>query len=180
MAGVAGRYASALFDVANEERKLAEVDADVSRLQQLLDQSDDLGRMVRSPVFSAEEQGRAISAVAERAGLSSLTSNFLKLLARSRRMFVLSDSLRMFRQLLASHRGEVTADVVSAHPLSPDQISALTTTLGSAVGAKRVRVNTRVDPALLGGLVVKIGGRLIDSSLRTKLDTLKIRMKEVR
>jgi F-type H+-transporting ATPase subunit delta len=180
MASVAGRYASALFDLAIEERKLAEVEQDVAILQGLLDESEDFRRMVRSPVFSAEEQGRAMAAIAERAGISPLGSNFVRLLARGRRLFALSDILKAFRQMLARHRGEVTADVAMAHPLSDDQMAALTDTLSSAAGGKRVRINTKVDPALLGGLVVKMGSRMIDSSLRTKLDNLKMRMKEVR
>jgi F-type H+-transporting ATPase subunit delta len=180
MASVAGRYASALFDLAIEERKLAEVEQDVMLLQGLLDESEDFRRMVRSPVFSADEQGRAMAAVAQRAGVSALGINFVRLLARGRRLFALSDILKAFRQMLARHRGEVTADVATAHPLSDDQMAALTDTLSSSAGGKRVRINTKVDPSLLGGLVVKMGSRMIDSSLRTKLDNLKTRMKEVR
>jgi F-type H+-transporting ATPase subunit delta len=180
MASVAGRYASALFDLANEERKLAEVEQDVAILQRLLDESEDFRRMVLSPVFSADEQGRAVAAIAQRTGLSSLGTNFVRLLARGRRLFALADILKAFRQMLARHRGEVMADVSSAHPLSENQMAALMDTLSSTAGGKRVRINTKVDPALLGGLVVKMGSRMIDSSLRTKLDNLKNRMKEVR
>jgi F-type H+-transporting ATPase subunit delta len=180
MASVAGRYASALFDLALEAKSLNEVEADLDRLQGLLDGSDDLRRLVRSPVFSADEQVRAIAAVASRAGMSPLTANFVGLLARNRRLFVLADVLKAFRQIVARHRGEVTAEVVSAHPLSQQQLAQLTDTLSTTAGGRRVRVAARVDPRTLGGLVVKMGSRMIDSSIRTKLDNLKIAMNEVR
>jgi F-type H+-transporting ATPase subunit delta len=180
MASVAGRYASALFELANEERKLAEVEQDMTLIASLLEASADLRRMVRSPVFTADEQGKAIAAIADRFGISPLSSNFLRLLARNRRLFALADVLKAFRAILARHRGEITADVTSAHPLSEAQLNALTDTLAATAGGKRVKINTRVDPAILGGLVVKMGSRMIDSSLRTKLNSLKIAMKEVR
>lgn len=180
MASVAGRYASALFELANDERKLSDVEADVIRLQRMLDESPDLVRMVRSPVFTSDEQGKAVSAIAARAGLSPLASNFLKLLARNRRLFALTDIVNAFRDILARHRGEVTAEVASAHPLSEDQLAQLTDTLTGTAGGKKVQIVTKVDPSILGGLVVKMGSRMVDSSLRTKLNNLKIAMKEVR
>lgn len=180
MASVAGRYASALFELALDERKLDELDGEVRRVQGMLDASQDLVRMVRSPVFSAEEQGKAVAAIAARVGLSSLMANFLRLLARNRRLFVLSDILNAFRGLVARHRGEIAAEVVSAHTLTDDQLAQLTDTLSTTTGGKRVQINTKVDPWLLGGLVVKMGSRMVDSSLRTKLNNLKIAMKEVR
>lgn len=180
MASVAGRYASALFDLANDDRKLPDVEQDMLRVEQLIIDNPDLARMVRSPVFSADEQGKAIGAIAARAALAPLTGNFLKLLARNRRLFVLTDIIKAFRGIVARHRGEVTADVVSAHPLNDGQLAALTDTLSGTAGGKKVRISTSVDPALLGGLVVKMGSRMIDSSLKTKLNTLKMRMKEVR
>ena len=180
MASVAGRYASALFDLANDEKKLPEIELDMIEVQRLLDASPDLVRLVRSPVFSADEQGKAIAAIAEKAGLAPLSANFLKLLARNRRLFALTDIIKAFRGIAARHRGEVTADVTSAHPLTDAQLAQLTDTLAATAGGRQVQVHTKVDPRLLGGLVVKIGSRMIDSSLRTKLDTLKIAMKEVR
>ncbi len=180
MASVAGRYASALFELANDERKLPEVESDVQNLERLLNESADLVRMVRSPVFSADEQGKAVAAIAARAGLSQLTGNFLKLLARNRRLFTLSDILRAFRAIVARHRGEVTAEVTSAHALNQDQLNQLTDSLSSTAGGKKVQITTKVDPSILGGLVVKMGSRMVDSSLRTKLNNLKIAMKEVR
>lgn len=180
MASVAGRYAAALFDLATEDKKLSDVEADVEFLRQALDQSEDLRRMVRSPVFSADEQTRAITALASQAGMSALSTSFFGLLARNRRLFVIEDVLKAFRQIVARHRGEVTAEVTSAQPLTEAQLAQVTDTLASTAGGRRVRVATRVDPAILGGLVVKMGSRMIDSSIRTKLANLKIVMNEVR
>ena len=180
MATVAGRYASALFELAKDERQLEIVEKDMVQLGGLLAESADLTRMVRSPVITAEGQGNAIAAIASGAGFSPFTTNFLKLLAKSRRLFALSDIIRDFRQITARHRGEITADVVSAHPLNEPQRAALEDALKGTAGGRNIRIETRVDPALLGGLVIKMGSRMIDSSLRTKLNSLKTRMKEVR
>lgn len=176
MASMAGRYAAALFDLAKEERQLLQVEADLKVFQAMLDESEDLRRLVRSPVISAEDQAKALGAVLARAGLSGLTTNFFKLIARNRRVFAAADMMRNFRALLARERGEVSADVASAHPLTPGQLTALKDTLRVQVG-KDVQVNTRVDPTLLGGLIVKVGSKMIDSSLRTKLNNLKVAMK---
>jgi F-type H+-transporting ATPase subunit delta len=176
MASMAGRYAAALFDLAKEERQLPQTEADLRAFQSLLDESADLRRLVRSPVISAEDQAKALAAILAKAGVSGLTANFLKLLARNRRLFAVGDIVRVFRALLARERGEVGADVTSAHPLSPGQLNALKDALRVQVG-KDVQVNTRVDPNLLGGLVVKVGSKMIDSSLRTKLNNLKVAMK---
>jgi len=180
MATVAGRYASALFELAKDERQLEAVEKDMVALDGMLQGSTDLVRMVRSPVISAEDQGKAIGALATSAGFSALSTNFLQLLAKSRRLFALGDMVKLFRQIAARHRGEVTADVVSAHVLDEAQRAALEDALKGTVGGRHVRIETRVDPAILGGLVVKMGSRMIDSSLRTKLNSLKTRMKEVR
>jgi F-type H+-transporting ATPase subunit delta len=177
MASVAGRYASALFELANEQRQLREVEQDLVNLQNMLDGSEDLRRLVRSPVFTAEDQSRAIAAVAEKASLGALTVNFLKLIARNRRLFALSDMIRSFRALAARLRGEVSADVTSAHPLNDAQLQALKDALRTSAGGKEVQINARVDSSLLGGLIVKMGSRMIDSSLRTRLNNLKIAMK---
>lgn len=180
MASVAGRYASALFDLASEQKQLGEVEQDMIRLQGMLAESADLRRMVKSPVISAADQANAIAAIAQKAALSPLGVNFLRLLARNRRLFAVEDMIKAFRQIVARHRGEVNADVTSAHALSEAQMQALEDTLKASAGGKNVKITTHVDPALLGGLVVKMGSRMIDSSLRTKLDNLKTRMKEVR
>ncbi len=178
IAGVAGRYASALFELAEEQKQLAQVEQDLISFQELLNESEDLRRLVRSPVFSSDEQSAAISAVLERAGIGGLAANFLKLAARNRRLFAVPDMIRAFRAMCARARGEVEASVASAFPLQDGQVQALKDALKASVG-KDVQVNLTVDPELLGGLVVKIGSRMIDSSLRTKLNSLKMRMKEV-
>lgn len=180
MATVAGRYASALFELAKDERQIEVVERDMVALDAMLKESADLTRMVRSPVISADEQGKAIAAIANGAGFSALSTNFLRLLAKSRRLFALGDIVKLFRQIAARHRGEVTAEVVSAHALSEAQRNALEDALKGTAGGRNIRIETRVEPALLGGLVVKMGSRMIDSSLRTKLNSLKTRMKEVR
>lgn len=176
MASMAGRYAAALFDLAKEQRQLEQVERDLAQFQAMLDASDDLRRLVRSPVVSAGEQEKALAAVMQKAGVGGLTANFFRLIARNRRLFAAADMLKNFRTLLARERGEVSADVASAHALSAEQMQVLSDTLRTSIG-KNVRINTRVDPGLLGGLIVKIGSRMIDSSLRTKLNNLKVVMK---
>ena len=178
MASMAGRYAAALFELAKDQRQTAEVERDVVAFQAMLDASDDLRRLVRSPVISAEDQAKALGAVLEKAGISGLTANFVRLIARNRRLFAVGDMFKGFRALTARERGEVSAEVATAHALTPEQLQLLSDTLRAQVG-KNVQINTRVDPSLLGGLIVKIGSRMIDSSLRTKLDNLKVAMKGI-
>jgi F-type H+-transporting ATPase subunit delta len=178
MASMAGRYAAALFELAKEERQLPQVEADLRAFQAMLDDSADLRRLVRSPVISADDQAKALDAVLARAGLSPLTANFFRLIARNRRLFAVAEMMRDFRALLARERGEVSAYVASAHPLTSDQLTALKDALRVQIG-KDVQVNTRVDPNLLGGLIVKVGSKMIDSSLRTKLNNLKVAMKGI-
>ena len=175
-AGVAGRYASALFDLANEQNRLDEVDRDLGEFQALLGQSADLKRLVKSPAFAAEEQQRALGAVMDWAAIGATTGNFLKVVARNRRLFAAEDMIDTFRGLLARHRGELTAQVQSAVALTDQQLAALKAQLKSTFG-KDVRLDAKVDPSLLGGLVVKIGSRMFDSSLRTKLGNLKVVLK---
>lgn len=177
-ASMAGRYAAALFELAKEQKQLPQVEADLRTFQGILDSSDDLRRLVRSPVISAEDQAKALGAVLTKAGISSLTGNFFKLIARNRRLFAIADMLKDFRSLLARERGEVSADVVSAHTLTPDQMNALRDALRAQVG-KDVQINTSVDPNLLGGLIVKLGSKMIDSSLKTKLSNLRVAMKGI-
>ena len=178
MASMAGRYAAALFDLAKDQRQTAEVERDVVAFQAMLDASDDLRRLVRSPVISAEDQSKALGAVLEKAGISGLTANFVRLIARNRRLFAIADMFKGFRALTARERGEVSAEVATAHALTPEQLQLLSDTLRAQVG-KNVQIDTRVDPSLLGGLIVKIGSRMIDSSLRTKLNNLKVAMKGI-
>ncbi len=179
VSGAAGRYATALFDLAKDEGALDAVAADLNRFDGMLAESKDLERLVRSPVFSADDQGRALTSLLSKAGMSPLAVNFFKLLAANRRLFVVRDVIKGFRALLARERGEVTAEVTSAHALSDQQLSELKSALKATAG-REVRVETSVDPSILGGLVVKLGSRMIDSSLKTKLNNLKFAMKEVR
>lgn len=178
VSGVAGRYASALFDLALDAKSLDQVGNELSSIAALIDDSADLQRMVRSPVFTAEEQEAAFGEILKKAGISGLSANFIGLVIRNRRLFVLRDMIRAYGVLLSEHKGEVTADVTAAHPLSDAQTTALKAAIKDAVG-KDVAVQTRVDESLLGGLVVKVGSRMIDTSLKTKLNSLKIAMKEV-
>lgn len=180
MASVAGRYASALFDLATEARQVPDVEAQLAKFQAMLDGSKDLQRLVASPAFSADEQSRAMAAVLAKAGIGGLAGNFLQLIARNRRLFAAADMMKSFRTLAARARGEVDAEVISAFPLDAKQLEALNDTLRASVGGKQIKMNSRVDPGLLGGLVVKMGSRMVDSSLRTKLASLKTRLKEVR
>lgn len=176
MASVAGRYAAALFDLANDEKKVADVESDLAKVQELLDMSADLSSLVRSPLYSADQQSAAIEKIAAKAGIGPLTVNFLKLLAKNRRLFAVSDMIKAYRVLMARSRGEVTAEVTSAVDLSEEQIAELKQALKASVG-KDVQLATHVDPSLLGGLIVKIGSRMVDSSLRTKLSNLRLSLK---
>lgn len=178
MASVAGRYAAALFDLASESGQQAAVEADLTRFQSMLADSQDLNRLVRSPVFSAEDQSRALKAILDKAGIAGLTANFFGLIARNRRLFAAPEMIAAYRMLAAKARGEVDAEVTSASPLNDAQVALLKETLKAAVG-KDVQLNALVDPSILGGLVVKIGSRMVDSSIRSKLNSLKTRMKEV-
>jgi F-type H+-transporting ATPase subunit delta len=174
--GVAGRYASALFELAQERDELDQVNQDLGKFHALLQGSEDMSRLIKSPAFSAEEQERALGAVMDWAAVGATTNNFLRVVARNRRLFAAQDMVNAFRSLLASHRGEVVAEVNSAIALSDSQLAALKDKLKVSFG-KDVRLDTKVDPALLGGLVVRIGSRMIDSSLRTKLANLKVVLK---
>ena len=169
---MAGRYASALFDLAKDENQIPQVEADLGKFQSLLDMSEDLRRMVRSPVISSDEQGKAMTAVLAKAGIGGLAANFLKLIAGNRRLFAAPEMIKGYIALAAKGRGEVTAEVTSAVALNDSQLKTLQEALKASVG-KSVTMNTRIDPSLLGGLVVKVGSRMVDSSLRTKLQNLK-------
>lgn len=176
-AGIAGRYASALFDLALEESGLEAVETDLATLKAAIDGSTDLQRALKSPLVSRDALGAAMAAILEKAGVGTLTRNFVGLLARNRRLFALRDVITAFTAMLADHRGEVRAEARAAVALDEDQIRRLRTEIEAAVG-KAVKLETRVDPDLLGGLVVKVGSRMIDSSLRTKLNRLRTAMKE--
>lgn len=179
VSGVAGRYATALFELAKDQGAVDVVAKDLDTISGLLAESADLTRLVRSPVFSADDQAKALTAVLGKAGISTLTLNFIKVIAHNRRLFGLNDMMRDFRLLYARMRGEVTADVTSAQPLTDAQRSQLLEHLKTSLG-KDVALNTHVDPSILGGLIVKAGSRMVDSSIKTKLNSLKFAMKEVR
>jgi F-type H+-transporting ATPase subunit delta len=179
VSGVAGRYAMALFDLARDANTIDAVKADLERFDALVGESPDLARLVRSPVFSADEQLNALSAVLERAGIGGLTAQFLKLVAKNRRLFAVHDMVRAFRNLVARHKGETTAEVTVAEEIKDDHVAALRNAL-KAVSGKEVDLKIKVDPAIIGGLVVKLGSRMVDSSLRTKLNSIKHAMKEAR
>lgn len=174
--GLAGRYATALFELAVESNALDAVANDLSRLSQLIDGSADLARFVRSPVFTRDEQGRAIGAILERLNVSKITQNFIGLLAQKRRLFAFQGIVAAFNVLLANRRGEVSATVVSAQALKPAQLASLTSALKGSL-KREIRITETVDPSLLGGLVVKVGSRQIDSSLKSKLSRLERAMK---
>ena len=179
LSGMAGRYATALFDLALEVNAIEAVNADLDRFDALVAGSADLTRLVRSPVFSTEEQLQALSAVLDRAGIRGLAANFLKLAASNRRLFAVRDMIKAFRALVAQHKGEATAAVTVAEPLKDQHVDALRAAL-KAVTGKDVDLDVKVDPTILGGLVVKLGSRMVDSSLRTKLSAIKHAMKEAR
>ena len=176
---MAGRYSTALFELALEANAVEAVKADLDRFDALVAESADLNRLVRSPVFSAEEQLQALSIVLDRVGISGLAANFFKLVAANRRLFAVHDMIKAFRALIAQHKGEATAAVTVAEPLKDAHVDALRAALKSVTG-KDVDLDIKIDPAILGGLVVKLGSRMVDSSLRTKLNAIKHAMKEAR
>ena len=175
--GMAGRYATALFELALEEKAIDKVKADLDRFDALIVESADLLRLVRSPVFTADEQAKALTAVLAQSGIAGLAANFILFVARKRRLFAVRQMVRAYRALVARHKGEVTAHVTVAQPLSDAHLSALKDAL-KAVTKKDVQIQVNVDPAIIGGLVVKLGSRMIDTSLRTKLNAIKHAMKE--
>jgi F-type H+-transporting ATPase subunit delta len=179
VSGMAGRYATALFGLARETNAIDAVKADLERFDTLVGESADLNRLVRSPVFSAAEQLQALSAVLERAGIGGLAAKFLKLVTANRRLFAARDMVRGYRELVALHKGEVTAEITVAERLKDDHVAALKSAL-KAVSGKDVDLNIKIDPAIIGGLVVKLGSRMVDTSLRTKLNAIRHAMKEAR
>jgi F-type H+-transporting ATPase subunit delta len=177
VSGVSGRYATALFELARDEKSIDAVLADLNKFDALLNDSVDLKRLVRSPVFSAEVQMRALDAVLEKVGISGTSAKFLRVLTANRRLFAVSDVIRAFRALVANFKGEATAEVTVAEQLNDRNLDALKSALKSVTG-KDVALNVKVDPSIIGGLVVKLGSRMVDSSLRTKLNSIKHAMKE--
>jgi F-type H+-transporting ATPase subunit delta len=179
MAGVAVRYAAALFDLAQETHAIDAVKTDLERFDALIAETPDLGRLVRSPVFSADDQLKALAPVLDRAGIGGLAAQFIKLTAANRRLFAIRDMVRAYRDLVARQKGEATASVTVAEELKPEHLAALRAAL-KAVSGKDVDLDVKIDPAIIGGLVVKLGSRMVDTSLRTKLTAIKHAMKEAR
>jgi F-type H+-transporting ATPase subunit delta len=177
VSGVSGRYATALFELARDEKSIDAVKADLDQFDAMLNDSADLKRLVRSPVFAADTQSKALSAVLDKAAITGISANFLKVLTANRRLFAVSDVIRAFRALVARFKGEASADVTVAEPLSDKNLDALKAAL-KAVSGKDVTLHVKVDPSIIGGLVVKLGSRMVDSSLRTKLNSIKHAMKE--
>ncbi|WP_282605057.1 F0F1 ATP synthase subunit delta [Pelagibius sp. Alg239-R121] len=178
LSGLAGRYALALLELADDKKELDTVAGDLRGLKQILVESEDLRRLVGSPLYSREQQSKAILAVLEKAEVNELTRRFVLVVADNRRLFVLSQMIDAYLAELSRRRGEVTAKVTSAQDLSDSQQQALTEALKKSMGDK-VQVDVTVDPALIGGMIVKVGSRMIDSSLRSKLQRLQLAMKGV-
>ncbi len=175
---LAKRYAMAFFDLALEHDQLDQLAGELDDLGGLMRESDDLARLVRSPIVSRADQGAAMTAIVNRAGMSKLVANLVGLMAQNRRLFVLDGTIAAFQTLLAEHRGEVSAEVTSARELKPAHLSAVKDALKKIVG-RDVALETTVDPSLIGGLIVKVGSRMIDNSLRTKLQNLELAMKGI-
>jgi len=180
ISGMAGRYANALFELALEEKALDAVKSDLDRFDALITANPDLNRLVRSPVYGADEQLKALSAILAKVGIGGMAANFLRVITTNRRLFAVRDMIRGFRALVAKHRGEVSAQVTVAETLNGSNLEALKGALKSVTGGKDIDLDIKIDPAIIGGLVVKIGSRMVDSSLRTKLNAIKLAMKEAR
>jgi F-type H+-transporting ATPase subunit delta len=176
LSGLAQRYAAALFDLADERKELDQVANDLVRLRAAIAESPELQRLLASPLLNRDQQGKALAALIQRMDLGNTVRNFVGVVAHNRRLFALKSIIDAFLADLARRRGEVRAEVVSAHRLSDSQYSHLVDTLRRVVGGK-VMVDTAVDPSLIGGLVVRVGSRQIDTSLKTKLLRMQLAMK---
>jgi F-type H+-transporting ATPase subunit delta len=179
VSGVAGRYAQALFELAQEQKAMDKVAADLDAFKILIAENADLKRFIKSPVFSADEQIKALAAILARADIAGITANFLKLVAAKRRLFAIEDMIAAYRKLHDLQKGLSRADVTVAEPLKDAHVKALKAALTDITGSKNIEVAVKVDPNILGGLIVRVGSRMVDGSLRTKLNLLRTRMKEV-
>ena len=180
ISGMAGRYAGALFELALDDKAVDAVKTDLEQFDALVAGSPDLNRLVRSPVFGADEQMKALTAILAKAGIKGLAASFLQAITANRRLFAVRDMIRSFRALVARHKGEITAHVTVAEKLSDKNLDALKSAIKSVTGGKDIDLDVNVEPAIIGGLIVKVGSRMIDSSLRTKLNAIKFAMKEAR
>ena len=179
ISGMAERYASALFSLAKEQNAVDSVGSALADFSALIQASPDLQRLVRSPAFSAEDQTRALDAVLNKIGITGLTASFIKLVATKRRLFAIGDMINGYRRLSDAAKGVTRATVTVAEPLSDAQTSALQDALRAITGGKSVEVDVQHDPGIIGGLIVRIGSRMVDGSLKTKLNSIRTRMKEV-
>ena len=177
--GVAGRYASALFALAQERNETAEVAAALSKFDAMIGESADLQRLVRSPVFSADDQLKGVGALLDQAGISGIASNFIRLVAAKRRLFAIRDMIGAFGKQWDAARGVTRALVTSAAPLSDQNVADLKEQLKAVAGGREVDLTVKLDPSIIGGLIVQLGSRMVDGSLRTKLNAIRTRMKEV-
>ena len=177
-AGAAGRYATALFELAGENGSRDQAEQDLTALQQALDDSAELDQLIRNPMYTRDQQGKAMGAITEKMGLSPMVRNVVGLMATKRRLFALPEMIAAFQALMADLRGEMSADVTAARPLSDAQIDALGAQIKAATG-KDVKLNVTVDESIIGGLVVKVGSKMIDTSIRSRLNNLQNVMKEV-
>jgi len=179
VSGMAGRYATALFELALETKSIDQVYADLQAFETLLASSPDLMRLVRSPVYGADEQARALDAVLDKASISGIARNFLRVVTANRRLFAVMQIIRGYKARVAKHKGEVTAQVTVAQQLNDARLDEIRAALREVTG-KDVQMDVEVDPSIIGGLKVKLGSRMVDASLRTKLNSIKIAMKEAR
>jgi F-type H+-transporting ATPase subunit delta len=179
VSGMAGRYASALFSLAQDAHTTGEVAAALKTFDGLIAESADLQRLVRSPVFTADEQVKALGAILARAGIFGVAANFIKLVAAKRRLFAIRDMIADYQKLYDFERGVARAEVTVASPPSDAHVAALKEALKEATKGKDVEVSVKIDPSIIGGLVVKLGSRMVDGSLKTKLNAIRTRMKEV-
>ncbi len=177
--GVAGRYASALFSLAQDDRQTEAVAQSLSKLDALIAESPDFQRLVRSPVFSAGDQLKALDAILAREDIGGITANFVRLITVKRRLFYIRDMIAAYRKLYDASRGVTRAEVTSATALTDANVLALKEQLRAASGGREVELETKIDPSIIGGLVVRLGSRMVDGSLRTKLNAIRIAMKEV-
>ncbi|HRK23985.1 MAG TPA: F0F1 ATP synthase subunit delta [Beijerinckiaceae bacterium] len=179
VSGIAGRYASALFELAEEQKATDQVGKGLQAFGALLAGSDDLQRLVKNPVFTAEEQIKAVSAVLDKAKIGGLAANFIRLVASKRRLFAIDGMIRGFASLVDLKNGVVTAEVTVPAPLSAKNREAVLEAIKGVTGGNSIALNEKVDPAILGGLIVKVGSKMVDASLKTKLNSIKLAMKEV-
>jgi F-type H+-transporting ATPase subunit delta len=180
ISGMAGRYAGALFELALENKSTDIVKSDLERFDAMVAGSADLDRLVRSPVFDADVQLKALSAILDKAGIKGLAANFLRVIITNRRLFAVRDMIRSYRALLARHKGEISAQIIVAEAPSERNLDTLKGALKNMTGGKDIDLDVKIDPTIIGGLIVRLGSRMIDTSLRTKLKAIKFAMKEAR